>query len=218
MSAVPTYTKSGAKATSAAKLDQTVFAILPKNHELLKLAYTAYLANGRDNLANTKTRAMVSGGGKKPWRQKGTGRARIGSTRAPHWRSGGVAFGPTGDENYSMHLPLKAKRLALRHALSLAASEDRIRVIEAFDGADGKVAATAALFQKLGTKGRVLLAVSRKNELVERSTRNLPDVTAVDARYLNVFDLLNADTIVLSQDALGIISAWLGTEAKGAKQ
>src|SRR5215813_45594 len=115
--AVPTFTKSGTKATSAAKLDKTVFGVMPKNHELLKLAYTAYLANGRDNLAVTKKRGEVSGGGKKPWKQKGTGRARFGSSRNPIWRGGGIAFGPTGDDNYTVRVSVKAKRLAVRQAL-----------------------------------------------------------------------------------------------------
>src|SRR5688572_6907197 len=123
---VPTFTKSGTKATTAAKLDQTVFAVVPENHELLKLAYNAYLANGRENLAQTKTRGLVSGGGKKPWKQKGTGRARFGSSRNPIWRGGGIAFGPTGNENYTIKVNVSAKRLALRQALSLSAVEGRI--------------------------------------------------------------------------------------------
>src|ERR1700746_1524972 len=128
--AVATYTKSGTKATTAAKLDKAVFGVMPTNHVLLKEAYVAYLANGRDNLAVTKTRGLVSGGGKKPWRQKGTGRARFGSSRNPIWRGGGIAFGPTGNENYSRKISVSAKKQALRQALSLAAHEDRIKVIE----------------------------------------------------------------------------------------
>ena len=116
MAAVPTYTKAGAKAATATKLDASVFAVMPKNHELLKLAYTAYLANGRDNLAVTKTRGLVSGGGKKPWRQKGTGRARFGSSRNPIWRGGGIAFGPTGEENYTKKVHVSTKRTAIRQA------------------------------------------------------------------------------------------------------
>ncbi|HET9174172.1 MAG TPA: 50S ribosomal protein L4, partial [Candidatus Saccharimonadales bacterium] len=99
--AVATFTKSGAKASSNAKLDKDVFGIEVKNHELLKSAYVAYLANGRINLAVTKKRGEVSGGGRKPWKQKGTGRARFGSSRNPIWTGGGVAFGPTGEENYT---------------------------------------------------------------------------------------------------------------------
>src|SRR5882757_6002067 len=128
MATIATYTKSGTKATTAAKLDKAVFGVEVKNHELLKQAYVTYLANGRENLAVTKTRGLVSGGGKKPWKQKGTGRARFGSTRNPIWRGGGIAFGPTGNENYSIKVNVGAKRQAIRQALSLAASENRIRV------------------------------------------------------------------------------------------
>src|SRR6476661_8284352 len=143
---VPTFTKSGAKATTPAKLDKAVFAVMPENHELLKLAYSAYLANGRENLAVTKTRGLVSGGGKKPWKQKGTGRARFGSSRVPLWRGGGITFGPTGNENYSHKLNLKAKRQALRQALSLASTSGKISVIETFESKEGKVKPTIALF------------------------------------------------------------------------
>src|SRR5580658_9500569 len=111
---VATFTKTGTKATTPAKLDKAVFGVEVKHHELLKAAYVAYLANGRGNLAVTKTRGLVSGGGRKPWRQKGTGRARFGSSRNPIWRGGGIAFGPTGQENYTKNLNIKAKRLALK--------------------------------------------------------------------------------------------------------
>src|SRR5262245_30665646 len=101
---VATYTKTGNKATTAAKLDKGVFAVEIKNHDLLKQAYLAYLANGRVNLAVVKKRGEVRGGGRKPWRQKGTGRARFGSSRNPIWRGGGITFGPTGNENYTINL------------------------------------------------------------------------------------------------------------------
>src|SRR5580692_7277238 len=140
--AVATYTAAGAKATTPAKLNKAVFGVEVTSHELLKAAYTAYLGNSRPNLAVTKTRGLVRGGGKKPWKQKGTGRARFGSSRNPIWRGGGIVFGPTGQENYTKGLNLKAKRQALRQALSLAASEGRIKVIETFECKDGKVAAT----------------------------------------------------------------------------
>jgi len=207
---VPTFTKSGAKATTAAKLDAGVFAIMPENHELLKLAYTAYLANGRDNLAQTKTRGLVSGGGKKPWKQKGTGRARFGSTRNPIWRGGGVAFGPTGNENYSVKVNVNAKRQALRQALSLSASENRVSVIETFECKEGKISQTAKLLDKVGAKGSVLIVVDHKDDLAVRATNNLPKVKVVQANYLNVYDVLNADTVLISEKSLAIISEWLG--------
>jgi len=210
VSTVPTFTKSGAKATTAAKLDATIFAVMPENNELLKLAYNAYLANGRDNLAVTKTRGLVSGGGRKPWKQKGTGRARFGSTRNPIWRGGGIAFGPTGEENYSIKVNVSAKRLALRQALSLAANEGRIRVIEIIDFKDGKVAPVVKMLEKIDAKGRALLVTDYKDSLADRATRNLTDVKVSHASYLNVFDVMNADVIVISEKSLAIINEWLG--------
>ena len=205
-----TYTTAGDPMIETAVLDASVFGILPKNHDLLKLAYNAYLANSRANLAVTKTRGEVSGGGKKPWKQKGTGRARFGSSRVPQWRHGGIVFGPTGNENYSLTVPVKAKRTALRQALSMAANEGRIRILETFECKDGKTSQTAQLFKKMEITGRVLLVVSQKDELVERATRNLPGVKPTHAQYLTVYDIVNADTIIINQQSLTIISDWLG--------
>jgi len=207
---VPTFTKTGAKATTSAKLDASVFGVMPENHDLLKLAYTAYLANGRENLAVTKTRGLVRGGGRKPWKQKGTGRARFGSTRNPIWRGGGIVFGPTGEENYTKKMHVGAKRQALRQALSLAADEGRIRVIETFECKEGKVAPTLALLKKVDATGNVLIVVSNKDDMVDRATRNLPRIKPVQANYLNVYDIMNADVIVISQKSLDIVKEWLG--------
>lgn len=215
--ATPTFTKTGAKATTAVSLDKSVFSVIPTNYELLKLAYNAYLANGRKNLAVAKNRGDVSGGGKKPWRQKGTGRARFGDNRVPQWRHGGVVFGPTGIENYSLNVPVKAKRVALRQALSLAASENRIRVIETFDASEGKVKKTVELLKKFDATGRTLIVVSKKEDLDDRATRNLPGVKTVYAKNLNVYDVMNADTLVISKTSLDLISEWLGGTAKAVK-
>ena len=210
MATVPTFTRTGSKATANAKLDASVFGVLPENHDLLKLAYTAYLANGRENLAVTKTRGLVSGGGKKPWKQKGTGRARFGSSRNPIWRGGGIVFGPTGEENYSKKLHVQAKRQAIRQALSLAVSENRLIVIEAFDSKHAKVKATIELLDKIGAKGNVLLVLSEKNDTTDRATRNLANVKPVQANYLNVYDILNADTLVFDEGSLAVAKEWLG--------
>src|SRR5690349_14772891 len=207
---VATFTKTGTKASVAAKLDKKVFGVEVKSHDLLKQAYVAYLANGRSNDTHIKTRGDVSGGGKKPWRQKGTGRARFGSTRNPIWRGGGIAFGPTGNENYSIKVNVNAKRQALRQALSLAASENRVNVIETFECKEGKIAQTKKLLDKMDATGSVLIVVSVKDDLTERATRNLPKVKVVQASYLNVYDILNADRIVISEKSLAIISEWLG--------
>ncbi|MBX4196957.1 50S ribosomal protein L4 [Candidatus Saccharibacteria bacterium] len=208
--AVATYTKSGSKATTPAKLDKTVFGVEVKNHQLLKDAYLAYTANGRTNNAVTKRRGEVRGGGRKPWRQKGTGNARFGSSRNPIWRGGGVAFGPTGNENYSRKLNTSAKRQALRQALSLAAKEDRIKVIEAFAVTDGKVKTAVKLLDKIGTGNNTLIVVANKDDKLDRSTRNIGSLKLVAATYLNVYDVANADVIIVEKDALEAVSAWLG--------
>lgn len=207
--AVATYTKAGTKATTAAKLDKAVFGVEAKNHELLKAAYTAYLANGRANLAVTKTRGLVRGGGKKPWKQKGLGRARFGSSRVPIWRGGGITFGPTGQENYSKQLNVKAKRQAIRQALSLASAAGKITVIDDIISKDGKTAGLAKLLQKIGAERSVLMVVEQKTPELMRAARNLPAVEVVSALYVNVYDVLNADCIVFNQAALKATTTWL---------
>ena len=208
---VPTYTKAGTKATTPAKLDAKVFSVEPKNHELLKQAYQAYLANGRENLAKTLRRGEVRGGGRKPWKQKGTGRARFGSIRVPIWRGGGITFGPLGLENYSKKMTTASKRTAIRQALTLKSQANAIIVVETFECKNGKTSETVKFLDKIGATRRVLLVVSDKDELVLRSTNNLQNVTPVQAMYLNVYDILNADTVVISKKSLDLVHAWLGT-------
>jgi large subunit ribosomal protein L4 len=210
--AVATYTKTGTKATTPAKLDKAVFGVAAANHELLKSAYVAYLANSRENLAVVKTRGQVRGGGRKPWKQKGTGRARFGSSRVPIWRGGGITFGPTGQENYSKQLNTKAKRLAIRQALSVKA--DKVVVIEDVISKDGKTADLAKLLTKINATRNVLIVVETKSSELIRAARNLQTVQVVSAKYVNVYDVLNADCIVFSQAALKATTAWLGKEAK----
>jgi large subunit ribosomal protein L4 len=210
--AVATYTKAGNKAATPAKLDKAVFGVEVKNHQLLKDAYLAYLANGRTNNAVAKKRGEVSGGGRKPWRQKGTGNARFGSSRNPIWRGGGVAFGPTGSENYSRKLNSSAKKQALRQALSLANQEDRIIVIESL-AADGKTKTVAALMNKIDAAGSTLLVVANLDDKLARSTRNLEGIKAVQATYLNVYDVTNAAKLVFENAALEAVNGWL-KEAK----
>lgn len=219
---VPTYTKSGSKATTPAKLDKSVFGVEVTNHELLKLTYSAYLANGRENLAVTKTRGLISGGGRKPWKQKGTGRARFGSSRNPIWRGGGIVFGPTGEENYSKRVSTSAKRQATRQALTLAATDNEITIIESFDAKDGKSAQVATLLTKIGAKGRTLVVVDVKDDKLMRAVNNIQSVTVISATYVNVYDVLNADTIIVTTKALEVINTWLAptvktTAVKGGK-
>jgi len=205
-----TYTKAGTKATTPAKLDSSVFSVEVKNHELIKQAYVTYLANGRDNLAKTKKRGEVRGGGKKPWKQKGTGRARFGSSRVPIWRGGGITFGPTGDENYSKNMNVKAKRLAVRQALSLASQSDKIKVVETFVAMDKKTKDMAKFLNKIEANGRVVCVVEKRDHANELATRNIQKLQIVASKNLNVYDILNADCIVFSKEALTNVSEWLG--------
>lgn len=205
---VATFTKSGTKATTPAKLDKEVFGLNVENHELIKQAYVAYLAKARVGSAHVKLRGEVRGGGRKPWRQKGTGNARVGSIRSPLWRGGGITFGPSGNENYIKKMSTASKRLAIRQALSL--KTDNIKVIEAFDNKDAKTAATVKFLEKLGADRNVLLVVDNKDLLVERATRNIRYLTVCQAKYLNVYDVTNADHIIISRKALDIVHEWLG--------
>jgi large subunit ribosomal protein L4 len=217
MAAVATYTAAGAKAATPAKLDKSVFGVSPENHALLKDAYVMYLANGRDNLAVTKTRGLVRGGGKKPWKQKGTGRARFGSTRNPIWTGGGITFGPTGRENYSKQMNAKARQLAARQALSLAADSGKIIVIDDVVSKDGKTAAMAKLLNKIGAEGSVLVVVSEKSDMLMRACKNIPGVKLVGAHYVNVYDAMNADKIVFAKGALADVTARLSGAAPKAR-
>ena len=201
------YSKTGTRHETAAKLDATIFAAEP-NHDLVQQAYNMYLANGRVAKASTLKRGQVAGGGRKPWRQKGTGRARVGSIRVPNWRGGGVVFGPTGNENYTMNMNVKAKRVAIRHALSLRA--DDIIVLEAFECSEGRVKPTIELFAKMNLEGNILMAVENKDSLVDRATRNVAGLKVVAATYLNVFEVMNADKIIITQAAMDAIKTWLG--------
>ena len=200
-----------------AKLNKDVFGLSVDNHELVKLAYDAYLANSRSSHAKTLKRGEVRGGGKKPWKQKGTGRARFGSTRNPIWRHGGVAFGRTGEENFTKKISKSAKLQAVRQALSMQNKDKNVVIIDTFACPQGKVKETIAMFEKnkLDAKQNILLVVSEKDELVIRATNNVANLKVVRPTYLNVFDILNADKIVITEKSLPVIENWLlGKEAK----
>src|SRR6266702_7351248 len=183
-------------------LPKSVFGVEIANHELLKLAYNAYLANGRENHAKTLRRGEVSGGGKKPWRQKGTGRARFGSSRNPIWRKGGIVFGPLGNENYSLTISTSAKRVALRQALTLAAKANEVTVVDQIK-VNGKThEMTDFLKAQTVNEKKVLIVVADKTPELMRASRNLSNVTLTQATYLNVYNILNADRIIVTKDAL----------------
>jgi len=210
MASVSTFTKTGAKSSTPAKLDKTVFGLSVEDHGLIQESYSAYLADGRGNYACAKTRGMIRGGGKKPWKQKGTGRARAGSTRSPLWRGGGVIFGPTGQENFSHKVHKSSKRQAIRQALSIKSHEGAIRVIDSFECKDSKVKSTLNLLNKIDAKGSILIALSKKDDNASRATRNVPNVEVIQSKYLNVFNVLNADTIIFDKESLVIVHEWLG--------
>jgi len=203
-----------AESTTTPKLDKDIFGVEVKNHELLKLAYDSYLAEGRQVGAKTLRRGEVRGGGKKPWRQKGTGRARFGSSRNPIWRGGGIVFGPLGNENYTKKIATKTKRVALRQALSLANKSKKVSVADF--KATGKVKDTVKFLaaQKADKARRILLVVDEKTPVVLRSTNNLPNVEVIRATYLNVYHILNADKIIFGTKALADTTEWLKKEAK----
>lgn len=199
--------------TAAAKtttLPSAVFAVEVPNHELLKLAYNAYLANGRINLAKTLRRGEVSGGGKKPWRQKGTGRARFGSSRNPIWRKGGIVFGPLGNENYSLTISTGSKRVALRQALTLAAQANLVTVVDDIK-VTGKTRDMVAFLEAQKAEGKhILVVVADKSPELVRSSKNLQGVIVSQATYLNVYNILNANRIIITKDALAAVNEWLG--------
>lgn len=191
-------------------LPKAVFAVEVPNHELLKLAYDSYLANGRVATATTKTRGEVSGGGKKPWKQKGTGRARFGSSRNPIWRHGGIVFGPLGNENYSKRLTKQSKHVALRQALTLASQADKIMVVDTIETTGKTKEVVSFLNDNKVNFRRVLVVVDEKTPEIVRATNNLENVTLVRSQYLNVFNILNADKIVMTNPAVKAVESWLG--------
>lgn len=196
-------------------LNKDVFGLTVENHELVKLAYDAYLANSRSSHAKTLKRGEVRGGGKKPWKQKGTGRARFGSTRNPIWRHGGVAFGRTGEENFTKKMAKSSKRLAVRQALSMKNAEKAVFVLDKDVKLTGKTKDAAKVLKDMKLEGKNVLAVAaEKTSEVLRSTNNLPNVKLVRATYLNVFDIMNADAIVFSEAALKATENWLIGEEK----
>lgn len=209
-----TFTKTGTKAPAKTKLNADVFGQKVTSTDLVQRAYLAVLAGQRVSSAKTKTRTMVRGGGRKPWQQKGTGNARAGSIRSPLWRGGGITFGPTGEENHKVSLSKTMRQKALKQALSL--SVNKINVIETFSCKDGRVKPTVNLLKKMDTKGKTLIVVSDKDNLVDRATGNIPNVQAVQAEYLSINQVLDADTIIISKKSLEVIDNRLAVNKKGS--
>jgi large subunit ribosomal protein L4 len=193
------YDRTG-KDVGSVELSDELFAA-PVNTAVLHQVVTAQLAGRRTGTSNTKTRGEVRGGGAKPYRQKGTGRARQGTKSAPHYRGGGVVFGPH-PRSYEQRLPRKMKRLALRGALTAKFGDEAIKVIDTF-GLDAiKTRELVGVLGALEAKGRVLVIAPGRDEKLELSARNLPTVEILLADSLNVVDLLKADLVLIEQSAL----------------
>jgi len=171
----------------------------PLKEHLLYESVVNYRANQRSGSAATKTRAMVRGGGRKPWKQKGTGRARAGSTRSPIWRKGGIAFGPS-PRSYAYSMPKKARRNALKSALSMKLSEKQLLILDAIEFKEPKTKEGVKFLKRLKLNS-ALVVDNQKNKNMFLSLRNIPKVKAIDHNNLNVYDVLNFRSLVFSQKA-----------------
>jgi large subunit ribosomal protein L4 len=202
MAAIQIYDAAGGQLRSF-EVNDRVFGA-PANMALVHQVVVAYLANQRQGTVSTLTRGEVSGGGKKPYRQKGTGRARQGSTRAPHWTGGGVVFGPKPRE-WRQRIPQKMRQGALRCALSDKLRQDRIRVVDSFGITAPETKRMAAILNALALQRKVLLVLDQKDEAVLQSARNLPEVQLVPASILNTYDVLNAHWILTTEAAIRVL-------------
>lgn len=198
MAQVQVYSQEGRK-TSKMELADSVFGIVP-NADAMHLAVVSYLAAQRQGTQSTLTRSEVSGGGAKPWRQKGTGRARQGSTRSPQWTHGGIALGPK-PRKYKVNINKKVKRLAMKSALSSKVAESEMMVINKIELEAIKTKAMVEMFTKLKTGKKVLLVLPENNEAIYKSARNIEGVKVVTVNTLCVYDILNCNNLVVLKDA-----------------
>jgi len=215
MPTVKLYSPEG-KEVGTKELPARIFGVTP-NPVIVERAVVTQRANARVAIAHTKTRAEVRGGGKKPWKQKGTGRARHGSSRSPIWKGGGVTFGPRKDRNFSMKMNKKERQLALFMTLSDKVANDNLVVLNAFEVAAIKTKTFVGMLKQLPVKNTVLLVVPSKSETIEKSARNVPGVTVIRGNSLNVIDILNHQTLVMPEQSLEVIEKTFTTGAKEKK-
>ena len=202
MPTVSTYDMTG-KQTGSMELNDEVFGVKP-NGTVMHSAVVNYLANQRQGTQSTLTRSEVSGGGRKPWRQKGTGHARQGSIRAPQWTHGGVALGPK-PRSYNYVLPKKMRRLAIKSAFSSKVLAGEMKVLDSLSLEEIKTKKMVAVFKALEADKKVLLVLPEKDETVIRSARNIPGVKTALVNTLNVYDVLNADAFIVVKEAVAQI-------------
>ncbi len=196
-------------------LDDAVFSV-PMNHSLVHQALVIYQSNKRHGTHDTKTRAQVSGGGRKPWIQKHTGRARQGSIRAPQWRHGGVVFGPH-PRSYRKALPRRMRRLALRCVLSEKARQHRLVCVDGMAGVDGKTKSMVSLLANLGISGSVLVVTKDGAVGVVRAANNLEKIWTLPVNQLNADELLRRDTVIITLDAARWAEQELAAEPHGRR-
>lgn len=196
------FDKTGKKVSDIA-LSDAIFAITP-NASAMHLCVVAYLANQRQGTQSTLTRAEVRGGGKKPWRQKGSGRARQGSIRSPQWTHGGIALGPKPRE-YGKTVNKKVRRLAMKSALSSKVAAEELIVLDSLEMNEIKTKEVVSVLKALETGKKVLIVIPEKNETVYRSARNIKGVKTTLVSTLNVYDILNCDSLVVLKDAVSKI-------------
>lgn len=199
---VTVFDKTGAK-VSEIELSESVFGIEP-SVSAMHLCVVNYLANQRQGTQSTLTRGEVSGGGKKPWKQKGSGRARQGSTRSPQWYHGGIAHGPKPRE-YGFSINKKVRRLAMKSALSGKAADDEIVVLDSFGLEEIKTKEVAKILAALPTGKKTLIVLPEKDDVVYKSARNIAGVKVSLINTLNVYDILNCDKLLVLQDAVSKI-------------
>lgn len=201
MASVKLYNMEG-KEVGSLELNDKVFGVEVNEH-VMHLAVVSQLANKRQGTQSAKTRAEVSGGGRKPWKQKGTGHARQGSTRAPQWKGGGVVFAPK-PRDYSMKMNKKEKALAIKSALTSRVAEEKIYVLDAISFDEIKTKKMVSVLDSLKVK-KALVVLDKKDENVILSARNIPDVRTTLSNGINVYDILKYDTLVITKDAVAQI-------------
>ena len=200
MANVAVYNMDG-KEVGTIDLKDEVFGVEVNEH-VVHMAVVQYLANQRQGTQSTKTRAEVRGGGRKPWRQKGTGRARQGSIRAPQWRGGGVVFGPTPDRNYKLKMNKKVRRLALKSALSQKVIDSELTVLDNIAMEAPKTKAMVKVLENLEANRKTLIVMDEVDENVALSARNIPGVKVINSKGLNVYDIVDSTKLVMTEGAI----------------
>lgn len=209
---VDLYTQKGEK-SGQVDLPKEIFEV-PFNKDLVHQALVRQLSNRRVAIAHTKTRANVRGGGRKPFKQKGTGNARQGTIRAPHMRGGGVVFGPNKNRNFVKDMPKKQRRKALFCALSEKARDNEIIALEGYTSEKAQTAPFADMLKKLPIERNVLVVIAEKDQIVQKSSNNLPNVKTILANYVNIQDLQKYRKVLFFKDAIDKLKATFLTTSK----